>query len=47
MPEKEQKKCDGKVECWSRVSGFFRPVQGWNDGKQREFKERSEYQVPA
>jgi len=28
------------VEVYSRVVGYFRPVQHWNEGKQQEFKER-------
>ena len=28
------------VECWTRVMGYFRPVSGFNEGKQSEFKER-------
>ncbi|HHI96868.1 MAG TPA: hypothetical protein ENJ96_03355 [Thermodesulfatator atlanticus] len=28
------------VEVYSRVVGYFRPVQNWNKGKQQEFKER-------
>lgn len=28
------------VECWTRVMGYFRPVSGFNKGKQSEFKER-------
>ena len=27
-------------ECWTRVMGYFRPVSGYNKGKQSEFKER-------
>jgi len=27
-------------EVYSRVVGYFRPVQNWNPGKQQEFKER-------
>jgi len=27
-------------EVYSRVVGYFRPVQNWNAGKQQEFKER-------
>lgn len=38
-------KCDGKTEVYSRVCGFFRPVQQWNKGKKEEFKERREYLV--
>lgn len=30
------------VEVYSRVVGYFRPVQSWNKGKQAEFQERSE-----
>ena len=33
-------------EVYSRVVGFIRPVQQWNEGKQQEFKERKEYAVP-
>lgn len=32
--------CGNKTEVYSRVVGFYRPVQQWNDGKQQEFKER-------
>ena len=38
-------KCTGKTEVYSRVCGFFRPVQQWNKGKKEEFKERREYVV--
>ena len=34
-------KCD--VEVFSRVTGFFRPVQSWNKGKTEEFKDRNKY----
>lgn len=33
------------VEVYSRVVGYFRPVEQWNKGKQEEFKERKEYKV--
>jgi ribonucleoside-triphosphate reductase len=36
-------KCDSKTEVYSRVCGFFRPVQQWNKGKKEEFKDRCEY----
>lgn len=29
-----------KCEIWSRVVGYLRPVQQWNEGKQEEFKDR-------
>jgi len=30
-------------EIYSRVVGYYRPVQGWNKGKQQEYDERKEY----
>lgn len=38
-------KCQEKPEVYSRVCGFFRPVQGWHKGKQEEFKDRTPYKV--
>lgn len=38
-------KCSGKTEVYSRVTGFFRPVQGWNRGKREEYKDRREFQI--
>jgi len=32
-------------EVYSRVVGYLRPVQQWNDGKQAEFSTRKTYQV--
>ena len=31
------------AEVYSRVAGYFRPVNQWNRGKQEEFSERREY----
>ncbi len=28
------------AEVYSRVVGYYRPVQNWNRGKQEEFKQR-------
>lgn len=36
LDDKERTKC----EVWTRVMGYFRPVSGYNKGKQSEFKER-------
>jgi len=33
-------------EVYSRVVGYLRPVQQWNDSKQEEFKDRKEYNCP-
>jgi len=30
-----------KAEVYSRVVGYYRPVQNWNKGKKEEFKERN------
>ncbi len=30
-------------EVYSRVVGYFRPVQSWNEGKREEFKDRLEF----
>lgn len=37
--------CDKATEVWSRVVGYYRPVQNWNKGKQEEFKERVPYSM--
>jgi len=37
--------CGGKTEVYSRITGYYRPVQNWNDGKSQEFKERREYDI--
>ena len=37
--------CGGDTEVYSRITGYYRPVQNWNDGKTQEFKERKTYNV--
>lgn len=37
--------CHEKTEVYSRITGYYRPVQNWNDGKTQEFKERKVYNV--
>ena len=32
-------------EIWSRVVGYYRPVNSWNKGKQQEYKERKEFEA--
>lgn len=36
-------KCAEKCEIYSRVTGYMRPVSGWNKGKKEEFKDREAY----
>ncbi|MBR7108194.1 MAG: ribonucleoside triphosphate reductase [Lentisphaeria bacterium] len=35
--------CGMKTEVYSRITGYYRPVQNWNDGKSQEYKERKVY----
>ena len=37
--------CGQKTEVYSRITGYYRPVQNWNDGKAQEFKDRKVYDV--
>ena len=37
--------CGKKTEVYSRITGYYRPVQNWNDGKTQEFKDRKVYDV--
>ena len=38
-------KCGKTTEVYSRITGYYRPVQNFNDGKAQEFKERKEYDI--
>ena len=37
--------CGKKTEVYSRITGYYRPVQNFNDGKAQEFAERKEYVI--
>ena len=37
--------CGGKTEVYSRITGYYRPVQNWNDGKSQEFRDRRTYRI--
>ena len=37
--------CGAKTEVYSRITGYYRPVQNWNDGKLQEYANRTEYDV--
>ncbi len=37
--------CGKKAEVYSRITGYYRPVQNWNDGKRAEFGHRRTYAV--
>ena len=38
--------CGGPAEVYSRITGYYRPVQNWNNGKAQEFKDRKLYDIP-
>ena len=37
--------CGAKTEVYSRITGYYRPVQNWNDGKAQEYKDRRVYNI--
>ncbi|MCL2821711.1 MAG: ribonucleoside triphosphate reductase [Firmicutes bacterium] len=39
--------CKTVTETYSRITGYYRPVQNWNDGKAQEFKHRVIYRAAA
>jgi ribonucleoside-triphosphate reductase len=41
----DKRPCQQKTEVFSRVVGFYRPVQQFNPGKKEEFKNRKSFKV--
>ncbi len=39
--------CGAKTEVYSRITGYYRPVQNWNDGKAEEYNSRKLYDISA
>lgn len=37
--------CGQRTEIYSRITGYYRPVQNWNDGKLQEYANRTEYDI--
>ena len=37
--------CGEPAEVYSRITGYYRPVKNWNDGKSQEFKDRTNYVI--
>ncbi len=37
--------CGKETEVYSRITGYYRPVKNWNQGKLQEFADRAEYNV--
>lgn len=42
---KECPHCGQRTEIYSRITGYYRPVQNWNDGKLQEYANRTEYDI--
>ena len=47
MTEKKETKTTTRVPCevYSRIVGYLRPVQNWNEGKKQEFKDRKTFSI--
>ncbi|BDE95467.1 ribonucleoside triphosphate reductase [Raoultibacter timonensis] len=39
--------CHEETEVYSRITGYYRPVKNWNDGKSQEFHDRVVYDIGA
>ena len=39
--------CKKEAEVYSRITGYYRPVKNWNEGKTQEYKNRTTYDVPG
>lgn len=39
--------CGKTTEVYSRITGYYRPVQNWNDGKLQEYANRTEYNIES
>ena len=37
--------CGKEAEVYSRITGYYRPVKNWNDGKSQEYKDRLVYNI--
>ena len=37
--------CDEQTEVYSRITGYYRPIRNWNDGKRQEYQERKLYVI--
>lgn len=37
--------CGKETEVYSRITGYYRPVKNWNEGKTQEFTDRKMYNI--
>lgn len=42
---KKKAVCGERTEVYSRVVGYYRPVQNWNKGKREEFEARKTFKI--
>ena len=42
----KQNICGQPCEVYSRIVGYYRPIQSWNKGKEEEYKDRTNYNSP-
>lgn len=45
MTNKTHPKAKVPCEVYSRIVGYLRPLQNWNDGKKQEFKDRKTFNI--
>ena len=39
--------CNESTELYSRITGYYRPVNNWNEGKRQEYNERRKYRISS
>jgi anaerobic ribonucleoside-triphosphate reductase len=37
--------CEGTASTYTRITGYYRPVEMWNTGKKEEYIQRLEYNI--
>ena len=42
-----KKKCEARTEVYSRIVGYFRPIENWNTGKKEEYTDRVAFEISA
>lgn len=45
--DSKTRKCNAPVQTFSRVVGFYTPINQWNKGKREEFDDRAVYDMPS
>jgi ribonucleoside-triphosphate reductase len=37
--------CEGSASTYTRISGYYRPIENFNSGKKEEYRQRLEYEL--